>query len=303
MNTRATAAYEAIERLSGAALDPRELVAEVSERVARVVPHDWAAWTTSDPESLLETDVVVIEPFLDCAFYSDLTGSGDRRTALGRRGLGDELRASASNGDATWGTATLVRAAGEPVFSDDETRWVNAVAAELGRGLRAGLAATPGLPAGGSPGMIVLAADGRIEAATGEAERWLARLPSPYPREYVPLAVEAVALRARAEGPARARVRVPGEGWLAIHADTLGGGPRTAVMIEPATRAELRPLLMALHGLTARERAVAGLLVAGRDTAAIADELAISRHTLRDHVKAIFAKVGVGSRAELTARL
>jgi DNA-binding CsgD family transcriptional regulator len=29
----------------------------------------------------------------------------------------------------------------------------------------------------------------------------------------------------------------------------------------------------------------------------------ISRHTLRDHTKAIFAKVGVGSRPELTAAL
>ena len=298
MTTRATVAYEAIERLAAAGLEPRELVAEVSARVQRVVPHDWAAWATADPGTRLDTDVVVIEPFLDCCFYSDLVAGGDRRAALAARGLDAELRADARSADATWGSATLARAAGEPEFSADEVRWVAAVAGELGRGLRAGLSTTPALPAGGGPGMVVLDADAHVEAATGTAERWLARLPSPYPAGYAPPAVEAVALAA----PARARVPVPGEGWLAVHADTLGDG-RTAVMIEPATRAELRPLLMALHGLTARERAVTALLVAGLDTAAIADELAISRHTLRDHVKAIFAKVGVASRAELTARL
>jgi DNA-binding CsgD family transcriptional regulator len=35
----------------------------------------------------------------------------------------------------------------------------------------------------------------------------------------------------------------------------------------------------------------------------IADRLCISRHTVRDYVKAILAKVGAGSRGELVARL
>jgi hypothetical protein len=41
----------------------------------------------------------------------------------------------------------------------------------------------------------------------------------------------------------------------------------------------------------------------GDGTAEIADELFLSAHTVRDHVKAIFAKVGVSSRGELVARL
>jgi DNA-binding CsgD family transcriptional regulator len=36
--------------------------------------------------------------------------------------------------------------------------------------------------------------------------------------------------------------------------------------------------------------------------AAIAADLAISRHTVRDHTKAIFGKLGVTRRQELTAR-
>src|SRR5205823_2918734 len=78
---------------------------------------------------------------------------------------------------------------------------------------------------------------------------------------------------------------------------------RVAVVLEPADRAELMPLLLALHGLTERERDVTELIVAGLSTDEIATRLHISRHTLRDHVKVIFAKVGVSSRPELTAAL
>jgi DNA-binding CsgD family transcriptional regulator len=102
------------------------------------------------------------------------------------------------------------------------------------------------------------------------------------------------------------RLPVPG-GWLLVHADTLKvagtAAGRVAVVLEPADRAELMPLLVALHGLTERERDVAELLVAGLGTDEIASRLHISRHTLRDYIKAIFAKVGVGSRPELTAAL
>jgi len=60
---------------------------------------------------------------------------------------------------------------------------------------------------------------------------------------------------------------------------------------------------LALHDLTDRERKVTELLVGGHGTEDIAGRLHISRHTLRDHLKSIFAKVGVSSRAELTALL
>lgn len=74
-------------------------------------------------------------------------------------------------------------------------------------------------------------------------------------------------------------------------------------MIEPARPAEIAAILVDAHGLTARERQVTALLARGLTTDEIAQSLWVSRHTVRDHVKAIFAKLGVKSRPELTAKL
>ncbi|MCK9878232.1 LuxR C-terminal-related transcriptional regulator [Frankia sp. Ag45/Mut15] len=108
---------------------------------------------------------------------------------------------------------------------------------------------------------------------------------------------------------------LPEGGWLLIQGGVLagagtGGGPRavpdaprTAVVLQPASRADLLPVLLALYGLTARERQMAELLISGHGTDRIVRTLGISQHTVRDHTKAIFATVNVVSWAELTAVL
>jgi DNA-binding CsgD family transcriptional regulator len=65
----------------------------------------------------------------------------------------------------------------------------------------------------------------------------------------------------------------------------------------------LSPLILGLHGLTSRECQITQLLLRGLPTADIAQRLFISRHTLSDHMKTIFAKLRVSSRPELTALL
>lgn len=95
--------------------------------------------------------------------------------------------------------------------------------------------------------------------------------------------------------------------WLTVHAATLhadGPGPGTvAVTLAPAGAGELEPLRLALHGLTPREREVARLLTRGATNEEIAQKLFISRYTVKDHAKAVYAKLGVTSRAGLTAKL
>lgn len=55
-------------------------------------------------------------------------------------------------------------------------------------------------------------------------------------------------------------------------------------------------------GLTRREVEVLRLLAAGKSNRQIADELALSFHTVIRHVNHIFAKIGVGNRTEASAR-
>jgi DNA-binding CsgD family transcriptional regulator len=57
------------------------------------------------------------------------------------------------------------------------------------------------------------------------------------------------------------------------------------------------------HGLSPREREVALLVIQGLTTAAMAETLGISPHTVRDHLKHLYRKTGSGSRGELLGML
>jgi DNA-binding CsgD family transcriptional regulator len=109
------------------------------------------------------------------------------------------------------------------------------------------------------------------------------------------------------DGTARARVRTRHGTWLVCHASLLCDADAVltgvAVVIEPATAAEVAPIIVQAYDLTEREQQITRLIARGAGTAEIADELFLSTHTVRDHVKAIFAKVGVSSRGELVAKL
>ena len=74
-------------------------------------------------------------------------------------------------------------------------------------------------------------------------------------------------------------------------------------MIEPAKSGDVAPIIIEAYSLTARERDVLGAIARGGSTAEIAAELFLSPHTVRDHVKAVFEKLGVSSRGELVARV
>lgn len=248
-----------------------------------------------------------------CATGGDLSASRRYREIHRSFGLGDELRAVARSAHATWAMSCINRADDGPAFSAEEVRFVGAIAGHLGRGLRKALVRRRTNPESlRALGVLILDEHMEIEASTGEAERWLTTLQPTFIGD-LPAPLAMVAMRARInagktglQSPARLRLRVP-DGWLLIHADALTGSGtaagRIAVVLEPADRVELMPLLLALHGLTGREREIAELLVSGRGTEEIATRLHISPHTVRDYLKSIFAKVGVSSRPELTAAL
>jgi DNA-binding CsgD family transcriptional regulator len=230
-------------------------------------------------------------------------------------GLGAELRAAFRTGDTTWGFVALMRGHDEPDFSDKEIAFAARIGRHLGHGLRDALMrqqAAAGTPAQG-PGVVVLGRDGSVRSLTDQASFWLEQFPPDRGTGLeLPAAVHAVARRALgAESPypvgPRARVRLTSGQWLTVQAAVLRtddpGPDAVAVTFAPASAAELEPLRLALYDLTPREREVARLLLRGESNDEIARALWISRYTVKDHVKAVYAKLGVASRAELSAKV
>ena len=75
------------------------------------------------------------------------------------------------------------------------------------------------------------------------------------------------------------------------------------MVVEPAEPQSTLGVLLAAYGLTARELDVARQVLRGDSTKAIANALHISAHTVQDHLKSVFDKVGVRSRRNLVGRL
>ena len=229
-------------------------------------------------------------------------------------GLGDEMRAAFRSGGETWGFVCLHRADASSGFTDAEARLVARLSTHVGEGLRRALVvgASEATSEADAPGVLVLGEDRTLIATTAAGERWLWELTSPDNLTQLPLAIEAVVASLAAVDSGRTdvvpqvRVRTRSGRWAVVHASHMSGlgeVPTVAVVIEPAKPAELAPLILLAYGLTEREAQVARAALHGKANKAVARELRMSEHTVEDHLKSIFNKVGVGSRGELTARV
>lgn len=240
------------------------------------------------------------------------------RELFATQGMGDELRAAFVTAGACWGVVCIAREKGAPTFQEREARAVAQLAPHVAEGLRAALVfgpATRAAPDPGGPAVLLLAPDLSITAATPAAARWLADLAESGGRGSpdLPVAVTSVvSLLRECTGPAETedvqpRVCAPTRSgrWVVIHGSHLTGDRdrSVAITIEPARPGELAPLLMHGHGLTPKESEVTRLILLGHPTRHISDRLRISDHTVQDHLKSIFTKVGVSSRRELISRV
>ena len=92
--------------------------------------------------------------------------------------------------------------------------------------------------------------------------------------------------------------------WLRMHVAHIEENPgAVAFTIAPASPDDIVHSLLDSYGLTERETEISLCVIRGLSTKDIASELLISVHTVRDHIKVIFAKAGVASRGELMAQL
>jgi DNA-binding CsgD family transcriptional regulator len=241
------------------------------------------------------------------------------RDLLTPAGLGPELRSAFVADGVMWGALILVRRAGQPEFEDREVAVLDAASELFARTVRRGLvveACSAAEARADAPGVIELDRDGSLLSASSSAEPLLAELSGKGAHEGIRApAVQAVAGATRAavaaagsagspELPSSA-VKTPAGTWLVLHGGLLGDRRHghVAVFIQRAHPTVVAPILLRAYGLTAREQSVAQLMLRGATTVQAASALGISRHTVTDHLKAIFDKTGARTRGELSATL
>jgi DNA-binding CsgD family transcriptional regulator len=342
LSTRAVAALDAIERLASDDLSTQQAVEEIVDHVVRVIETDGFFAGATDPESGLclgagtayNLGERACDPFWEHEFlipdynkFAELTPAdpvGDLRQATGGKlsrsaryrtlnaisDLEDELRATLHAGGRSWGNLQLNRYTGGEPFTETDRAFLRAAAPLAGSVLRRALLEEPAQtdPTRG-PGVVVIDESGTVISATAEADAWLEELAEGW-RKYAtninihPNLTRSLSTMTDSGGPGRrARLRTLNGTWLVAHASPLAGSGQVALVIEPAKASEIAPIVVEAYGLTAREVEVTRLIARGLSTDQIASTLFLSRHTVQDHLKAIFEKVGVSSRGELTYKL
>jgi DNA-binding CsgD family transcriptional regulator len=235
------------------------------------------------------------------------------RDLLEPSGIPHELRAAFVIRGRVWGAVHIARREQSGAFTQRDADALARVAGAIANGIRASLRFDAARGSGtDAPGLIVVDADNAVELITPPARPLLDALGSDalaYGDQSLPATVLALASyvrggahRAGAESNA---VTVPSpSGWITLHASQPSAGDgRVAIVIEQASGPRSATLRLEINGVTAREREVATLLASGLSNTDIAATLVLSPHTVADHIKSLFEKLGVASRQELVARV
>ncbi len=263
------------------------------------------------------------------ALLSESTGGDLERSAryleyLRPLGLAYEMRGAFTSGGYLWGSMDLIRESGSPDFKPREVNLLRRIAPHLGNGLKmAALRTQTPIDEGATdvPGVLTLDHQGRVVQHTPAAERWLRDLEDLgsgwRERGDLPRAIRTLVLSLRrALSPERhsdaeivpsLRARARSGRWLTLYGSMTEATPErraeTVIMIEPTKPEELLPFSMAAYGLSPREEELVKLVVRGLSTTRISRTLFISEHTVNNHLRSVFEKVGVRSRGELVMRL
>ncbi|MGN6576235.1 MAG: helix-turn-helix transcriptional regulator [Nocardioides sp.] len=336
---RADRARRDIAAMATAGLGVAQLHAASIRLVEQAVGADLTCWGSVDPETLLigamvsgdaripqeyehvlaEAEFAPAQPHRFAALaaqgrtlarLSDLP-TRERLRSLRYRGvwrplgLEHELRAVFLVDGTCWGAAGMARSGHD--FTERETDFLAAVLPAIASATRAAVRAEiRGRDGGADPAVVVVGADGSVRSATPAAHEWEDRF-DVFAQGHFQTVMRAMAAAARVatSGGFQGRLRDGSGHWVVLRASPLVGGEdgQVAVALESAGGDDLVSLQLRAYGLTAREEEVCREVLAGRTSAEIAAHLFISVNTVQDHLKSVFAKVGVRSRGSLVARL
>ena len=247
------------------------------------------------------------------------------RELVGPEGYGYELRGAFSTGTQLWGGLALWREKGRPDFAARQVALMRRVAPHIAAGLRAASLQQElhddQVGDDDLAGVLVLDRQGIVVQHNAAAERRLREIGNLGGRwresEGLPAPIWTVlgALK-RSLSPETdrdlnsspyLRVRASSGRWLTLQASrtepTHTRHAGSVVIIAPAGPKEVLRLSALGYGLSPREQEVVDLVVRGASTRRISQALYISENTVKDHLKNIFGKVGVGERRTLVKQL
>jgi len=230
----------------------------------------------------------------------DPMGLARYRELLAPLGVHDELRVLLTLDGHRWGTVIFYRSDADRFEAEDvevATDCATPVAAALRRAMLRRICDSDRVDS--PPGAMVLDDDNSVAVSSPAAEELLGALD----HDQVATVLTSLAASTRISGTTSVVATGPG-GPVRLHgAPAKGTDGGVAVVIERPRPIELAPLIMQAIGFTARERVVTELLLAGRSRRQIARRLAVSDHTVGDHLRQVYRKADVASRGELAARL
>jgi DNA-binding CsgD family transcriptional regulator len=229
-------------------------------------------------------------------------------------GIPHELRAAFVTRGRCWGAVHIARLDGQPDFTAQDASALASITGLVAEGIRASLRFDAGRRCGAegvSPGLMLLGPRNEIEMITPPARELLDLIAGgvgPGNGEIPPNAVLALAEHTRRApaGNEAKTVAVPtAAGWITLHASLPDGSTpgRVAIVLERSASPAATAVRLEAHGVTAREREIAGCLAAGLTNAEIAERLVLSHYTVQDHIKSLLEKTNASSRQELVARI
>jgi DNA-binding CsgD family transcriptional regulator len=339
---KAKAARDQLARVVSSGLDLETFRVRTLDAIRPVVPFDAAFWAIADPATLLFTRGVQedlpsqsVLAFLHNEFMTDdvnqfaavaadprrlhtmhaSTGGDMARSARFREileplGLGDELRIAFTDKTGVWGFLCLHRALGTPPFTEQESTFLNRVSPIVAHGIRTSilLAATrmqgqhPSVP-----GLVMLSEDLKYVGANDAGRTWLDQFDDADKVQGMPSSfyVVAAALLGMSSGEPPVTRTITPSGWASVRPSWMdvAGERYIALLIEEPSAVELAPLIVSAYGLTPQQARVVELVCRGSSTADISSALMISPHTVQDHLKVIFEKIGAANRRELAGSL
>lgn len=251
---------------------------------------------------------------LSKATCGNLMKSKRYRNVLKFAGLGDELRVAFVYKRKCWGFLSLFRNEDEPFFSDEDCTYLISIMPAIAKVLRVKSVMLPITKEWSmiKTGMIVVNDYFQPLFLNKGGEEWLSRLQKweGLQEGDLPRSVRAVCSRVASPNTlgdvAKICMYTPDRQIVMIKASKMSGDHNQVcytVSFERAQQEDIFHLLAEGYDFSVREKQVVERVMKGESTKQIAIYLNMSTYTVQDHLKSIFAKVGIGSRNELVWEL